>query len=107
MMMNPPARPSRPAGATPASTARISGDDAGVLAVQWRPSRGGMDINPLVFDNSHVDRTRRIRHATDRPPGRGDVDEAARRLWDRYFDQLVHLAHTRLRTAPRGLADEE
>lgn len=38
---------------------------------------------------------------------RGDADEAARRLWDRYFDQLVHLARARLRAAHRGPADEE
>jgi hypothetical protein len=34
-------------------------------------------------------------------------DEAAQRLWERYFAQLVLLARTRLRSAPRGPADEE
>src|SRR5437868_6100048 len=33
--------------------------------------------------------------------------EAARRLWQRYFDDLVRLARARLRDAPRGAADEE
>lgn len=37
----------------------------------------------------------------------GDPDEAARRLWDRYFDRLVQLARARLRDARRGPADEE
>src|SRR5262249_14630482 len=37
----------------------------------------------------------------------GEADEAARRLWDRYFDRLVSLARARLRTAPRGPDDEE
>jgi DNA-directed RNA polymerase specialized sigma24 family protein len=38
---------------------------------------------------------------------RGDADEAARHLWDRYFDRLVGLARSRLRAAQRGAADEE
>ena len=33
--------------------------------------------------------------------------EAAARLWGRYFDGLVHIARDRLREAPRGKADEE
>jgi len=33
--------------------------------------------------------------------------EAAARLWARYFDGLVHIARDRLREAPRGEADEE
>jgi RNA polymerase sigma factor (sigma-70 family) len=33
--------------------------------------------------------------------------EAARRLWQRYFEDLVRLARARLRDAPRGAADEE
>lgn len=37
----------------------------------------------------------------------GDADAAAQALWQRYFDQLVHLARARLRVAPRGPADEE
>jgi DNA-directed RNA polymerase specialized sigma24 family protein len=36
----------------------------------------------------------------------GEV-EAAQALWDRYFDGLVRLARTRLRDAPRAVADEE
>src|SRR5258708_31897584 len=38
---------------------------------------------------------------------RGDADEAARHLWDRYFDRLVGLARSRLRAVQRGAADEE
>lgn len=34
-------------------------------------------------------------------------DEAARRLWDRYFSSLVRLARKRLGEVPRGQADEE
>jgi DNA-directed RNA polymerase specialized sigma24 family protein len=37
----------------------------------------------------------------------GDSDEAARRLWDRYFDRLVDLARARLRAAAHGPDDEE
>jgi DNA-directed RNA polymerase specialized sigma24 family protein len=37
----------------------------------------------------------------------GDLDDAARRLWGRYFDRLAHLAHAKLRAAPRGPADGE
>ena len=37
----------------------------------------------------------------------GDSDEAAHRLWDRYFDRLVDLARARLRFAARGPDDEE
>jgi DNA-directed RNA polymerase specialized sigma24 family protein len=37
----------------------------------------------------------------------GDRDEAARRLWGRYFARLARLARSKLRTAPRGPADEE
>jgi DNA-directed RNA polymerase specialized sigma24 family protein len=37
----------------------------------------------------------------------GDSDEAARQLWERYFDQIVRLARARLGAAPRGPADEE
>src|SRR3954452_9611195 len=33
--------------------------------------------------------------------------EAARRLWERYFADLVRLARARLKNAPRGAADEE
>jgi RNA polymerase sigma factor (sigma-70 family) len=33
--------------------------------------------------------------------------EAARRLWERYFADLVRLARARLRDAPRAVADEE
>jgi DNA-directed RNA polymerase specialized sigma24 family protein len=33
--------------------------------------------------------------------------EAARRLWERYFADLVRLARARLRDAPRAAADEE
>jgi hypothetical protein len=33
--------------------------------------------------------------------------EAARRLWERYFAELVRLARARLRDAPRAAADEE
>jgi DNA-directed RNA polymerase specialized sigma24 family protein len=36
----------------------------------------------------------------------GDPD-ATRKLWDRYFADLVRLARSRLRTAPRAAADEE
>ena len=36
----------------------------------------------------------------------GDSD-AAQKLWERYFGSLVRLAHTRLRSAPRGAEDEE
>jgi DNA-directed RNA polymerase specialized sigma24 family protein len=36
-----------------------------------------------------------------------DPNEAARRLWERYFDRLVALARARLRARPRGPADEE
>ena len=34
-------------------------------------------------------------------------DEAAQRLWERYFDELVRLARARLGRLPRGEADEE
>ena len=34
-------------------------------------------------------------------------EEAARQLWQRYFDRLVRLAHQRLGSAPRRAADEE
>src|SRR5258708_2926996 len=37
----------------------------------------------------------------------GDLDEAARQLWGRYFDRLARLARGKLQTAPRGPADEE
>ena len=37
----------------------------------------------------------------------GDLDDAARQLWGRYFDRLARLARTKLRDAPRGPADEE
>jgi DNA-directed RNA polymerase specialized sigma24 family protein len=37
----------------------------------------------------------------------GDSDEAARRLWDRYFHRLVNLARVRLKAAARGPDDEE
>ena len=36
----------------------------------------------------------------------GDA-EAAGQLWQRYFQRLVELARAKLRTAPRGAADEE
>jgi RNA polymerase sigma factor (sigma-70 family) len=36
----------------------------------------------------------------------GDED-AAQKLWRRYFEDLVHLARDRLRTAPKAVADEE
>jgi DNA-directed RNA polymerase specialized sigma24 family protein len=36
----------------------------------------------------------------------GDLD-AAQKLWERYFGSLVRLAHARLKTAPRVVADEE
>jgi len=39
--------------------------------------------------------------------GGGDAEAAAQQLWERYFERLVHLAHARLRAAPRGPADEE
>src|SRR5262245_52572189 len=32
---------------------------------------------------------------------------AAQRLWERYFPQLVRLAHQKLRGAPQAVADEE
>src|SRR4051812_4250847 len=35
------------------------------------------------------------------------TDSAAEQLWQRYFDQLVRLAQARLKSAPRGVADEE
>ncbi|MEQ8787640.1 MAG: ECF-type sigma factor [Pirellulaceae bacterium] len=34
-------------------------------------------------------------------------EEAARRLWERYFEQLVQVARKRLGGAPRRIADEE
>jgi DNA-directed RNA polymerase specialized sigma24 family protein len=37
----------------------------------------------------------------------GDMDDAARRLWGRYFERLTHLARAKLRVAPRGPADGE
>src|SRR4051812_31505360 len=37
----------------------------------------------------------------------GGSDEAARRLWGRYFERLVRVAGARLRGAPRAAADEE
>jgi DNA-directed RNA polymerase specialized sigma24 family protein len=37
----------------------------------------------------------------------GDLDDAARELWGRYFDRLARLARLKLRDAPRGPADEE
>ena len=36
-----------------------------------------------------------------------EVDTAAAKLWQCYFDRLVRLAHARLKAAPRGAADEE
>jgi DNA-directed RNA polymerase specialized sigma24 family protein len=36
-----------------------------------------------------------------------EADSAAEQLWRLYFDQLVRLAHARLKAAPRGVADEE
>lgn len=36
----------------------------------------------------------------------GDRD-AAQRLWERYYDRLIHLARSKLRDAPRRAADEE
>jgi DNA-directed RNA polymerase specialized sigma24 family protein len=55
---------------------------------------------------------------TDQPEGSvtrwiGDLvagdaaGSAAQKLWERYFDRLVHLARDRLRAAPRGPADAE
>ena len=37
----------------------------------------------------------------------GATDSATQKLWERYFDRLVHLAHDRLRAGPRGPADAE
>lgn len=37
----------------------------------------------------------------------GDVDEAARQLWGRYFDRLERIARVRLRQARCGVADGE
>jgi len=37
----------------------------------------------------------------------GDRGEAARHLWERYFERLAQLARARLRTAGRGPADGE
>ncbi len=37
----------------------------------------------------------------------GELDDAARQLWGRYFDRLARLARVKLRDAPRGPADEE
>ena len=37
----------------------------------------------------------------------GDPNEAARKLWECYFRDLVRLARARFRDAPRGPADEE
>lgn len=34
-------------------------------------------------------------------------EEAAQKLWERYFDQLIHLARNQLRGLPKGPADEE
>ena len=71
---------------------------------------------------------RRPRPAPAAPAGPGDVpmsnepqgsvthwigalkagdDEAAQRLWERYFDELVRLARAKLGGLPRGEADEE
>src|SRR6516165_5615074 len=36
-----------------------------------------------------------------------DPDAAAQKLWERYFDRLVHLARDRLRAGHRGPADAE
>jgi RNA polymerase sigma factor (sigma-70 family) len=55
---------------------------------------------------------------TDQPDGSvtrwiGDLvagdaaGSAAQKLWERYFERLVHLARDRLRTGPRGPADAE
>ena len=55
---------------------------------------------------------------TDQPKGSvtrwiGDLvagdtaGSAAQKLWERYFDRLVHLARDRLRAGPRGPADAE
>jgi DNA-directed RNA polymerase specialized sigma24 family protein len=38
---------------------------------------------------------------------RGGGGDAARQLWDRYFERLVSLARARMRGKPSGLADEE
>jgi DNA-directed RNA polymerase specialized sigma24 family protein len=38
---------------------------------------------------------------------KGGDGEAAQRLWERYFDELVRLARARLGAIPRGEADEE
>jgi DNA-directed RNA polymerase specialized sigma24 family protein len=38
---------------------------------------------------------------------RDDPDTAARKLWERHFDRLVHLARDRLRARPCGPADAE
>src|SRR5262245_56920822 len=35
------------------------------------------------------------------------IDDAAQKLWERYYDRLVHVARARLRDARRGPADEE
>src|SRR5262249_43553253 len=38
---------------------------------------------------------------------RDAADAAAQKLWERYFERLVHLARDRLRAGPRGPADAE
>jgi RNA polymerase sigma factor (sigma-70 family) len=37
----------------------------------------------------------------------GGSPEAARPLWEQYFDRLVHVARRMLQDTPRGMADEE
>ena len=112
---------------SPAQAARVGQQVTGAL--EYAHARGLVhrDIKPanLLFDEHGILRVadfglaRALAEASWTEPegsvtrwigdlaASGDVDSAAQKLWERYFDRLVHLARDRLRAMSRGPADAE
>src|SRR5262245_20229120 len=51
--------------------------------------------------------TRLLKQLNDSEKDPRDADQAARLLWQRYFEQLVQRARARLQATHRGAGDEE
>ena len=64
----------------------------------------GPPIRDGVLACRRETRDRSLRWLDDLKAGEG---EAARRLWERYFDRLVHLARSELRARRREAAEDE
>src|SRR5579883_1059683 len=80
---------------------------AGVRRLEESLGDRGHATRDVTWSGPHGSRPLENRRFTIVDQGMNGYDGAAQRLWERYFDRLVHMARNKLRGRPRAVEDEE